>query len=138
MEIPQYDPKRPIIEFDFKVQEYLSFINKDKYDIVLKFINKYFEKSKLTFKSLLSVKNIPEYYLTDIDNNTEILNLYGSNTLKLLNIEFDLNDINDSTTIKFLSTILKTINYKLVKKKIKSTDSKNNTITKIFYSVNKI
>ena len=114
MNPPVYDESEPPYMYIKKVEEYLASLKKTKYKIVMKFVNKLADGYDKKFKSLCDFKNVS--YMTDHTHNKKVLKEEGITAAKLLNIEFDFNDLKKSSVFDFLTTITRAIDYSVVKK----------------------
>jgi len=116
MEIPNENTS--FHEYVRYMKKYINKLQKNKYTLILKFINKYFEKYNINFKSLLCFKKISNNYFTNEQHNTEIMQLYADTISKSLNISYN-EEINlEETIINFIKNMLSKIQYKLIKKTI--------------------
>jgi len=133
---PKYDANEPVTQYLKDVDEYLLNITKEKYNLILQFVNAWLNvKQKL--KSLTEFKDISlSYLIKNKEHNKEILKQYGDNIRILLNIDDKkttvIDDVenekyNDKYIILFLGKALKCINYSLTNKKVVRN---NSTITR--------
>ena len=109
MNIPTFNPKiETINEYMRKVELYKLSLTKQKYNIVLKFINDLFELEDNKYTALTSVKYIP---VGKTDKHLEkIMSKYKKNFKKHLKCEFDHDDLD---FCKIMGKLLKPIGYKL-------------------------
>jgi len=114
MNPPVYDESEPPYAYIKKLEEYLASLKKTKYKIVMKFVNKLADGYDKKFKSLCDFKNVS--YMTDHSHNKKVLKEEGVTAAKLLNIEFDFNNLTKSSVFEFLTAMTKTIDYSVVKK----------------------
>ena len=122
---PIYDGKETINQYLDRIKEYEISLKRNKYNIILNFINQWVSPYKLKFKSLLEFKNIEmNSVLLDTKHNKKILK---RNCLKIceklyinsnIDEEIDTDDIPENEIIIFLRKILETIEYSLIKRKI--------------------
>jgi len=105
-------------------------LNKEKYSLILKFINFWLKfEGKNKFKSLLKFRNLSEKNLLyDLKHNRYALRKFSKQIKSKLNIKFNIDDETDSDEIKdkyilyFLSRCLVSIGYRL---KCLNIDDKN-------------
>jgi hypothetical protein len=126
MNIPIYKDGDSIVEYMKKVEKFTFQMNQHKYDVVLDFINEFFEKK---YTSVLQFKYISENTLDKQTNkNKHIAEKYIPLFKDKLNVNIgDLDKLNEPTHIVFiLNKITNAINYKLM----------HNTKNKLsFYSI---
>ena len=127
MDIPQYDGKSSITLYLQKVEAYKITLQKDRYTLILKFINEWLKLTdKYKYKSLLEFKNIDEMILiADEKHNAHIIKKYIKDLEKAFNVNFTVTDETDTDEIKekyiifvvtkALSTIDYTLSYKTSK-----------------------
>ena len=125
MNVPQYNGGS-VTKYFKSVEQYELNLFKDKYNIILDFINEwlnYPEKFKL--KSLIGFKNIKEgILLKDLKHNRDILRKFSSNIIKKLEITFNIDDDTDSDEIKdryilyFIQRCLASIKFSLTVRKV--------------------
>jgi hypothetical protein len=125
MNVPQYNGGS-VTKYFKSVEQYELNLLKDKYNIILDFINEwlnYPEKFKL--KSLIGFKNIKEgILLKDLKHNRDILRKFSSNIIKKLEITFNIDDDTDSDEIKdryilyFIQRCLASIKFSLTVRKV--------------------
>lgn len=133
MEVPIYDGKESINKYMKRVEKYKDFIQKDKYDTILKFINEWL---KTEFNSLTQFKNINEKtLLKNKKNNRDLIRKYCNLFEDKFNIklsvdeETDSDEINDKYILYLLIKMLGLIDYHLTKKELAN--------SKIIYTINK-
>ena len=133
---PIYDDTKTVYEYVKELERYNLKINEDKYNKILKFINKLTCRYKIKYLALMNFKNIT--YLTDTTHNNKILKENGAQLLIDLNIQnnqnnqnnnnqnnekkenkkhtyIDFDNLDEESLIIFLRKILQTINYTLIK-----------------------
>jgi hypothetical protein len=136
MEVPQYNAKESLTKYIEKVEKYKTMIYKDKYNIILNFINewlKLFDEKK--FKSITDFKNLYEVdLLYDNRNNKKVIKKYVDIFEKQFMINLNITDDTDSDEIKekyiiyILSKVVNNIDYILIKKEYNG---------KIYYTIKK-
>ena len=117
MKIPVYDDKEPPYVFIKKLEEYTASLMKEKFKQILLFVNKLAKDNK-TYKALGDFKNVSKTFFSDNVHNEKILKTIGPNVIKILNIKFDLENINNNSIYEFLELIINEIKYSLIKKTI--------------------
>ena len=123
MEPPKYDGKESINKYMRKVEEYRLKLLEDKYSLILEFINDLMQAPEQDrLKSLSDFTNISEdIILRDLKHNRQILRKYGNLIIEKLNVKFDVDEETNSDEIEdyyifyFLSKVLSSIDYRLVK-----------------------
>jgi hypothetical protein len=132
IEIPTYNINESVTNYMKKVEKYKNYILKEKYIIILNFLNEWTEGN---YKSLTDFKNINEYILLkDKKHNNKIVKKYSEIFEKKLNVdlsvdaETDSDDITDKYIILILQKVLNYLDYYL---------SKTLFDNKIFYSIKK-
>nr|QBK88439.1 MAG: hypothetical protein LCMiAC01_01160 [Mimivirus LCMiAC01] len=163
--IPEYKPHMTMYEYNLQVEQFKLALLKDKYNLVLRFINNwlYYDKKNKgstrrqlqsnqpyrlpvgQLKTLREFKNISEsYLLRNLKHNRKMLRKYSKEIKQTLNFEFSIDDDTDSEEIKdsyilyFISRALDKIGYKFSMKKIKYADENYYTIKKVKMSNRKI
>lgn len=118
---PTYNPNKSISNFINKSEKYLLELQKEKYKLILQFINEWLNKS---LKSLSEFKYINEkVLLKNPTYNLKILKKYIpliNDTFEIkLNVDenFDVNTIHNKYIINLLNHMLKFIKYDLIKHK---------------------
>lgn len=114
MKFPVYNDDEPAYMYLKKIEEYNIFLKKDEYISILDFVNKL---GNSNLKSLCDFKNIT--LNTDYENNNKILLEYGKILIDKLKLDFDFDNLHDSSIIDFIEIILNKINYSIEKKKKK-------------------
>ena len=125
MSIPQYNGGS-VTKYFKSVEEYELNLKKDKYNIILNFINEWLNyPPKFQLKSLTGFKNIKEsILLKDLKHNRDILRKYSKNIIKKLKITFNIDDDTDSDEIKdryilyFTQRCLASIKFSLIVRKV--------------------
>lgn len=114
--------KETVTQYMRRVQEYEVQLRKDRYDVILNFVNIWGNENQLKFKSLLEFKKIPDDKVIDDVKNKKICKTHKANVCEQLNIdndtdleETDTDDIPETEFITFMRKILKTINYSINK-----------------------
>jgi len=120
MEVPVYNGKESINKYMQRVEKYKSYFIKDKYDIILKFINEWLNT---THDSLAKFKNINETtLLKNNKHNRDIVRKYCDVFQKKFNVDLSIDEetsseeINDKYIIYLLMKMLNLIEYSLTKK----------------------
>ena len=92
IKIPNFEDGETITHYLKKVEEFNINRKKDKYDLILKFINKWLNyKDKYKLKSLKEFKLISEkYLLRNPKYNRDILRKFSPEIIKILDITFDI------------------------------------------------
>lgn len=104
----------PVYMMRYKLEQSLSEIKKDDYDLVLKFMNDLFKTKN---KSLKDFKNIDIRKL-DIDYAIEIIEKHK--IIKKYKINIDEDDITTKTIVDIIKTILNPLEYTFSKRQINS------------------
>lgn len=122
---PIYDGKETINQYLKRITQYQDQIKKKNYEIILKYINLWFIPYNIKLKSLIDFKNITDDKLeTHNDHNKNFLKLKAKNICTELSIEniidekIDEKDLSIHRIISFFRTVLKTIDYSLIRKNI--------------------
>ena len=120
MEVPVYTKTESINSYISRVKKYHNFILKDKYEMVLKFIN---ELLSTKYYSLFQFKNIEEInILKNEENNKNLIIKYNQIFKDQFGIDIKLSKkITNKSIIKFLKDVLSIINYSLKKTKVSNT-----------------
>jgi hypothetical protein len=118
---PVYDGTEPLYIYKNKLDAYMKLVKKEKYNIILKFLNELFEKD---CKSLTEFKNIDmtnsniKHFINIIKNHENIFN-------KKYKLEINNNSINEASeeeilehTINIIKKLLYLMEYSIYKKKI--------------------
>ena len=132
--VPEYNPRgnETINQYIRRVERYKSIILKEKYDIILNFINDWINNDKnIVYESLVKFTNIRESILLKNDkHNRNILKKYSEqiNNIFKLDPNEDIDDTQDKYMIIFLTKLLNYIDYVLIKKEFKG---------KFIYSIRK-
>ena len=116
LQAPEYNPKgkETINQYLRRVEKYKATILKEKYDIVLKFIN---ELIKADYESLSEFSNKKEYtILRNKKHNRSILEKYSSIFEEKFAIELDKDYTDEKYIIEYLIKILNVIDYALIKR----------------------
>ena len=123
-----------LIDYMKRVDRYNNVVLKNrKYNMILNFIHKWlnYDDKKNLPKSLKGFKNISEYTLLDDPKyNRKILRKYGPKLSKELDIKFNIDDETASEEIKetyilyFVSKILNSIGYTLVRREVEKKNKK--------------
>lgn len=123
---PEYDGKESFSQYMRKFNEYMVSLEKDKYDIILEFINEWISPLKLKFKKLTDFKNMEvDKLIKDEKHCHKLLRKYTkifSEKFKVntsIDEETESDDIKTHYIIYFATKILKLINFSLVSKVIK-------------------
>lgn len=90
IQVPVYDRNESVTAYLRRVEEYKLLVKKEKYDIVLEFINKWlkYTTEETKIKSLTDFKNIlEEDLLKDKKNNIQVINQYAEKFKELFEIE---------------------------------------------------
>lgn len=134
--VPKWDPTCMTISQYLKhVEKYELYLKKDKYNIILDFVNKWlnYESENAKLKSLTEFKNIRQnILLEDPEHNRKILKDNNKNLKKVFNCNFaiddetDDDDITDKYIIYVVTKMLASIKFTLTHKKVGK---------KIFYSI---
>ncbi|AYV78242.1 MAG: hypothetical protein Edafosvirus7_34 [Edafosvirus sp.] len=121
MEPPIYNDTETISEYVSRVEEYMLQFKKQKYKIILDFVNKWLKPLDKTLVSLTDFKNMPEEkLLKDKKYNRKILRENVEDLKKSLNVksfiddETDSDDIADQCIIKFTGKLLNVIDYSII------------------------
>ena len=113
MEVPLYDGKESINKYMRRVEKYRDYMMKDKYNLILEFINEWLD---VEFNSLTQFKSINENkLLKDKKHNRDLIRKYCQ-----LDEETDSEEINDKYIIYLLMKMLNYIDYGLTKKELKT------------------
>jgi len=132
IEVPQFNPKgkETINQYLRRVEKYKTLILKEKYDVILNFVNEWL---KAEYNSLSEFTNMKEYILLkNKKHNRTIMKKYCQIFKDKFNIDLQINQETDSDEIKdtdilnILINMLNIIDYALVKK-----DFNNNIIYSI-------
>jgi hypothetical protein len=122
---PIYDGKETINQYLKRITQYQDQLKKKNYDIILKYINLWLIPYNIKLKSLIDFKNITDDKLeTHSDHNKNFLKLKSKNICTELSIEniidekIDEKDLSIHRIISFFRTVLKTIDYSLIRKNI--------------------
>jgi len=150
--IPTYEPHMTIYEYKLQVEQFKLALLKDKYNLVLRFINNWLDSDKKNkgstgrqLKTLREFKNISEsQLLKNPKHNRKMLRKYSKEIKQTLDFEFSIDDDTDSEEIKdsyvlyFISRALDKIGYKFSMKRIKYADENYYTIKKVKMNNRKI
>jgi hypothetical protein len=128
MQYPVYVPNEPPYKFIMKLEAYEASQKKDKYDGILKFINKIANKKYIALcdfkgvkeKELKSGKELYKIYKSDgrkLAKKLDIKDCYKKIKEKIKEIE-KKEDIKIDNLIVFLRNTMKTIGYSLIRKTI--------------------
>ena len=124
MEVPLYDGKESINKYMRRVEKYRDYMMKDKYNLILEFINEWLD---VEFNSLTQFKSINENkLLKDKKHNRDLIRKYCQlfvdkfNTQLSVDEETDSEEINDKYIIYLLMKMLNYIDYGLTKKELKT------------------
>lgn len=118
-EIPIYDGKETMTNYLRRVEDFTRNINREKYNLILNFINDWFGNDTNKFTTLVDFKNVPEDVLLNKkkpNHNRKIIKKYYNKIISICNL--DLDEITDDTdqlsdVIFILEKSLKSINYSL-------------------------
>lgn len=119
--VPIYNPNKSISNYINKCEKYLLELQKEKYKLILQFVNEWLNKN---LKSLSEFKYINEKVLIknpiyNIKMLKKYIPLFNETFEIILNIpsDFDENIIHDKYIVNLLNHMLKFIKYDLVKYK---------------------
>jgi hypothetical protein len=134
IEVPIYDPSNEsMAQYFDRIDKFKNSLNQDKYSIVLKFFNEWFDKD---FNSLTEFKSIGEKHIfLKPKKNRKLLRKYCPIFKKKLCIDTDINketakeDILPTTIHLIGNKILNVIEYKMIK--INTNDSSFYKIVKL-------
>lgn len=122
MEVPVYDGKESINKYMRRVEKYIDDMMKDKYNLILQFINEWLG---VEFNSLTQFKSINEKkLLKNKKHNRDLIRKYCQlfvdkfNTHLSVDEETDSEEINDKYIIYLLKKMLNFIDYGLSKKEL--------------------
>jgi hypothetical protein len=135
MEVPEFNPKgkETINQYVRRVEKFKAAILKEKYDIILKFVNEWLNSESgplgvdSDFNSLSEFTNVKEVVLLkDVTHNSKIVNKYEKILLDKFQIDISitnkdfLNENNKDKHIIFtLIKMLNIIDYVLIKREFK-------------------
>lgn len=132
MEIPEYDGIESVNKYMKRVEKYKQYILKEKYDVILLFINEWLKKN---YESITSFRNISEeILLKNLKHNRDIIRKYCDlfkNKFSLdltIDLETDSDEINDRYIITLLGKMLNLVDYHIIKRELG---------TKILYTIRK-
>lgn len=135
---PIFDGKESLTHFIRRVKDFELQVLKEKYDLILEFVNELMNKEK-KYISLTEFINEPDHIITsNVRHNKKVINIYKDKLAKVLNINVleltcitsEEDTIESSFTIIFLKKIINSINFSLVSRIVDD---------KIYYSIkNKI
>jgi type IV secretory pathway component VirB8 len=139
LQVPEYNPKgkESINQYIRRVEKYKTIILKEKYDIILNFVNDWLNKN-IKYESLTKFTNIKEYILLKNDKHNRIVmqkysELFNNNFKITINIpqpsEENSDVIKDKYILTFLTKLLDYIDYALIKREFKG---------KFIYSIRKV
>lgn len=110
MEPPVYNDNEPVYIYLKKIEEYNKFLKKEKYTIILDFIN---NLTKKKYRALCDFKNVTTSDLKSENDLKKYFKLKGEKIGKKLNIIFDFKkkelELNDIIT--FINKMVKSINF---------------------------
>ena len=115
-EYPIYDGIEPIDRYLQKLKMYTMTINKEKYKIIIDFLNIWLSNCDIKLDKIFDFKNISEKKLPSTSINNDIMKKYAKNIIKSLNIsyKYDKNiDYDTKEFIAFIKLMLKSINYNI-------------------------
>ncbi len=120
---PIYDGKESIISYTRRFNEYIDNLTKNKYDVILKFLNEWLKYYDINLKRLIDFKYIGgSTILSDKKYNKKILKKYSTEYYKYFCIDEssyenqDSDDIGEDDIIIFLKKLLNKIDYMIIKK----------------------
>ncbi len=126
--VPKWDAsKMTITQYLRHVEKYELYLKREKYNIILDFINQWlkYESKNAKLKSLTEFKDIRQkVLLEDEKHNRDILRTNSENLKKVFNCNFtidedtDSDDITDKYIIYVVTKMLSAINFTLSNKKI--------------------
>lgn len=130
MDVPFYDPKskETINQYIRRVEKYKIFILKEKYDMILNFVNDLLNLDPDTrFHSLTKFTNVKESILLKNDiSNKNVMQKYCELFKNKFEIDIDpknekndKNESNDKDIITFIIKLLDLIDYTLIKREFK-------------------
>ena len=121
--VPEYNPrgKETINQYIRRVEEYKNIILKEKYDIILNFVNDWLNIDKdIIYESLTKFTNIKESILLKNDkHNRNVMQKYSLIFKEKFQIQDNIDETQDKYIISFLIKLLNYIDYNLVKREFK-------------------
>jgi hypothetical protein len=122
LQFPIYDGKESITKYFQRVEKFKILVFKDKYSVILKFVNEWLQSD---FSSLYSFKNqLEDDLLKNEKHNRDVCRLY-SNIFKnkfgtdlTVDLDTDSDEIKDKYIIYLLMKMLQSIEYTLFKREI--------------------
>jgi len=119
MNPPTYE-NESITKYLQKVESYKEYLIKDKYCIILNFVNDWLKLSnKLRLKSLTEFKNIAETDLINDDHNQDIIEKHRDKIQTIINLSLSVNTAgqdDNNFMILLVSKMLSSIGYYLHKR----------------------
>jgi hypothetical protein len=92
-------------------------INKEKYKIIIDFLNIWLSNCDIKLDKIFDFKNISEKKLPSTSINNVIMKKYAKNIIKSLNINYKYDkkiDYDTKEFIAFIKLMLKSINYNII------------------------
>lgn len=128
MEIPKFDDSEPIEKYLEKMRKFTVSLKKDKYDLVLGFINDVLSHREIKLLKLLDGKKLYPSAFKNIKNNTKVMNKHYKNLSEKLKLEYDYDEdsVSSGEIVDFIKLILNKIEYNIIF---------NKTETREYYSI---
>lgn len=128
LEFPIFDGKETLAQFMKRAKEFELLVKKNKYNIILEFVNALVKSEDTLYTSLTDLSNVHEGKITsNIHHNIKIMDQYSSKLANGLNIDMlELTSIateheydgEPPNIIMFLKRILNSIEYSLISKTV--------------------
>jgi hypothetical protein len=117
MSFPVYDGTEPTYKYFDRLAEYTSNIKRERYTIILNFINDWTKKK---YAKLLDVKNIKHDSLPSENRNAKFLSERAQDIKDKFKLKhtFDDKSVKSEDVIKFLKDALNTIEYNIASRVI--------------------